>query len=215
MTRQFSITSISCAIVAGLIAAAPVTARAQDASARLSMVAARVSIAGTANLYEFKASTTDVQLTRIAVARGVPTGPALLAAIVNPGALEALEVIVPAGTLTSSQHGLDQDMREALKVAQYPDIAFRLVSLEAKPAGEGDALSAIGMLTIAGVEREVRFDLRAAANASTVTVIADIPLLMTDYGITPPSAMLGLLKTDPQVTVSFEVVLAAPQTFTR
>lgn len=214
MTRLLSLSALTFAIVAGLIATAPI-ASAQDASARLSMVAARVSITGTANLYEFKASTTDVQLTRIAVARGLPAGPALLAAIVNPGALEAFEVIVSAGTLTSSQEGLDQDMHNALKVAEYPDITFRLVRIEAQPAGEANALGAIGMLTIAGVEREVAFGLRAAANASTVTVIANIPLLMTDYGITPPSAMRGLLKTDPEITVSFEVVLASPQRFTR
>ena len=27
---------------------------------------------------------------------------------------------------------------------------------------------------------------------------------MTDFGITPPKAMLGMLKTDPKVTVTFE-----------
>ena len=30
---------------------------------------------------------------------------------------------------------------------------------------------------------------------------------MTDFGITPPKAMLGMLKTDPKVTVTFETVL--------
>jgi hypothetical protein len=40
-------------------------------------------------------------------------------------------------------------------------------------------------------------------------------MLMTDYGITPPKAMLGMLKTDPKITVTFEVVLAAPATPTR
>ena len=33
---------------------------------------------------------------------------------------------------------------------------------------------------------------------------------MTDYGITPPKAMLGMLKTDPKVTVTFETVLSVP-----
>jgi hypothetical protein len=35
---------------------------------------------------------------------------------------------------------------------------------------------------------------------------------MTDYGIAPPKAMLGMLKTDPRVTVSFEAVLSVPLT---
>jgi hypothetical protein len=42
-------------------------------------------------------------------------------------------------------------------------------------------------------------------------VIGDVTFLMTDYGITPPKAMLGMLKTDPKITVTFEIVLGLPQ----
>ena len=49
-------------------------------------------------------------------------------------------------------------------------------------------------------------------NASTITVIGEVSLLMTDYGIKPPTAMLGMLKTDPKITVTFETVLALPLT---
>ncbi len=35
---------------------------------------------------------------------------------------------------------------------------------------------------------------------------------MTDFGIAPPKAMLGMLKTDSKVTVSFETVLSVPLT---
>jgi hypothetical protein len=45
-----------------------------------------------------------------------------------------------------------------------------------------------------------------------LTVTGELPLLMTDYGITPPKAMLGMLKTDPKIVVAFEVVLSAPLT---
>jgi hypothetical protein len=39
-----------------------------------------------------------------------------------------------------------------------------------------------------------------------------VPLLMTDFGIAPPKAMLGMLKTDPKVTVTFETMLSVPLT---
>ena len=35
------------------------------------------------------------------------------------------------------------------------------------------------------------------------------PLLMTDYGLTPPSAMFGALRTADKVTVKFDLVVAA------
>jgi hypothetical protein len=42
------------------------------------------------------------------------------------------------------------------------------------------------------------------------TVTGELQLLMTDFGITPPKAMLGMLKTDPKITVTFETVFGIP-----
>ena len=69
------------------------------------------------------------------------------------------------------------------------------------------------MLRIAGVEREVALDLKTDAQGRDARPSpGEVTLLMTDYGITPPKAMLGMLKTDPKVTVTFETVLAIPLT---
>ena len=95
-----------------------------------------------------------------------------------------------------------------LKVTEFKDITFRLLRLEAKPA-----LRAIGMLKIAGVEREVAFDLKTAATATALTVTGEVPILMTDYGIPAPKAMMGMLKVGPGILVKFEAVLASATTF--
>lgn len=209
MTTLFARRVTACALLAGfLFMAAPIAA--QDAAAPLVMTAARVSIAGTSNIHEYTASTTDVRLMRIALAEGVAAFDLFNTAIA-PASLQGFEIVVKAGALKSPKEGLDKNMWKALKTTEYPDIVFTLTKLDGKPG----ALRAIGLLKIAGVEKEVAFGLKAAANASTITVIGDVPLLMTDYGIAPPKAMMGMLKTDPKVTVTFEVVLAAPQTFTR
>lgn len=209
MTTPFVRPVICCALLAAfMFIAAPIAA--QDSATPLAMTAARVSIAGTSNIHEYTASTTDVRLTRIALAEGVAAFDLFNAAI-PPASLQAFEIVVKAGALKSPKEGLDKNMWKALKTTEYPDIVFTLTKLEGQPG----ALRARGVLKIAGVEKDVTFALKAAANASTITVIGDVPLLMTDYGIAPPKAMMGMLKTDPKVTVTFEVVLAAPQTFTR
>jgi polyisoprenoid-binding protein YceI len=77
--------------------------------------------------------------------------------------------------------------------------------------GGPGSLSAVGMLQIGGVEREVTLALKTAEAGANLSVKGELALLMTDYGITPPKAMLGMLKTDPKVTVTFELVLAAAQ----
>ena len=68
------------------------------------------------------------------------------------------------------------------------------------------------MLQIAGVEREVAIDITTKRTGATLDGAGPVELLMTDYGIKPPIAMLGMLKTDPKVTVTFETVLAIPLT---
>jgi hypothetical protein len=194
------------ALVAAALAL-PLLAEAQGTS--LTLANAKVAIAGTSNIHEFTASTADVKVTRLAIADGI-LGPDWLTAILNPGAVEALDIAITTTTLTSPKDGLDKNMYKALKATEFPQIVFRLQRLEAK----GAALRAIGILKIAGVEKEIAFDLKTTANANTLTVSGSVPLLMTDYGITPPKAMMGMLKTDPKITVAFETVFAAP-TLTR
>jgi hypothetical protein len=209
MIKRFSISILNCAAMLGLIAMHPAVAAAQDAPAPLALASATVSLAGTSNIHEFNASTSEVRITRVALAGGV-AGPALLAAVLNPGAVEAFDIAIRTTSLSSPKEGNDYNMHKALKATEFKDITFRLLRLEAKPA-----LRAIGMLKIAGVEREIAIDLKTAASPAALTITGEVPVLMTDYGIAPPKAMLGMLKTDPKVTVTFEVALAAPSTLTR
>jgi polyisoprenoid-binding protein YceI len=189
-----------------LAAAAMSTATAQTAP--LAMDTARVTIAGTSNIHNYSAWTDTVRVTRVKLA--APMAPAAFwDEIVKPGALEGFEVSIPAATLTSPKAGLDKNMHKALKVDTHPDITFRLARLERATTG---ALMAIGTLRIAGVEREVALALKTERRDATLVVKGELPLLMTDYGIKPPIAMLGMLKTDPKVTVTFETVLAVPRT---
>ena len=102
-------------------------------------------------------------------------------------------------------------MHEALKVKDYPDIVFRLLRFEPGSGARG-ALRAVGVLKIAGVEREISLDVTTQSEGSTLKVQGRVLMLMTDFGIKPPTAMLGMLKTDPKVTVTFETVLAVPRT---
>ena len=191
-----------------LAATAWTTGPAAQARLPLDIDTARVTIAGSSNIHEYTASTTKVRVTRVKVGSAVP-GEGFWSDVVKPGALEAFEIAVSAASLSSPKAGLDKNMHKALKVEQFPEITFRLTRLESATAG---AVKAIGVLRIAGVEREVALDLKTARKDGLLVVTGSLPLLMTDYGIKPPTAMLGMLKTDPKVTVSFETVLAVPLT---
>jgi polyisoprenoid-binding protein YceI len=178
-----------------------------QAAGGLQLDTARVTLSGTSNVHPYEAATTTVKVTRIKVAAETPD---TLEALAAPGAIEAFDISIPVATLTSPREGLDKNMRKALKADKFAEITFSLSRLERRDAP--GAFRGIGKLTIAGVDKEIALDLTIRQAAGKITVKGELSLLMTDYGITPPKAMLGMLTTDPKVTVAFETVLSAPAT---
>lgn len=193
-----------------LLASTLMPAAAQSPTrAPLAVDTARITISGTSNVHAYTAATTNVRLVGAAVASTV-TGANFWELVTKPGGLEGFEIAIGAATLSSPKEGLDKNMHKALKVTEHPDITFRLLRIEAGAAA--GTLQAVGSLRIAGVAREVTLPIKTTLKDSVLTVTGELPLLMTDFGITPPKAMLGMLKTDPKVVVSFEVALSTPLT---
>jgi polyisoprenoid-binding protein YceI len=172
-------------------------------AAPLALASARVSLEGTSNVHAFTASTHTVTIRAIEIA-GAPAAD-VLEHVLQPGNLKSFEVSIPAASLTSPKEGIDKNMHKALKAQEHRDIRFRLRALE--PAG--DAYRGVGVLTIAGVEKEVTLNLKVERKGAALAVTGATDLLMTDYGITPPKAMLGMLKTDPKVQIRIELLLEA------
>jgi hypothetical protein len=198
---RFAFSSVlALGICGAVIAASP----SSDTRVPVKLFSGRVSIAGTSNIHEYTASTTNVRIVRLELADGV-SGPNFWDEIVKPGAIESFEVAIAAASLSSPREGLDKNMYKALKVTEFPTITFRLIRFDG--GGDPGTLHATGLLIVAGVQREVALDLKTTRHDSSFTVNGAMTLLMTDYGITPPKAMLGMLKTDPKVTVTFETVL--------
>lgn len=173
----------------------------------LTIQASKVTLAGTSNVHDYTATTTDVRVTRVRFAAAT-AGDAFWQNLQKPGGLEAFDIAVGAATLKSSKDGLDKNMYKALKVKEHADITFSFKRME----GAAGALQALGVLRIAGVEREVTLPLTATPKGDTLVVAGQIDVLMTDFGIAPPKALMGMVKAHPKVTVAFEIVLALATT---
>jgi hypothetical protein len=205
--RHLTPITLACAFAAALaITAAPA---AQNRA--LALDTGKVTIDGTSNVHAYTASTTTVRVTRVQLADGV-AGPNFWDAIVKPGGLMAFEIAIPSDTLKSGKGDLDKNMYKALNTKEHADITFRLVRVEPAAAKGPAALRAIGMLKIAGVEKEVALDITTERRASSLAVKGELQMLMTDFGIAPPKAMMGMLRTDPKIKVTFETVLTVPLT---
>ena len=108
--------------------------------------------------------------------------------------------MIPAATLTSPREGLDKNMHKALQVKEHADIMFRLLRLEPRRKRQAH-FAASGCCKSPASSGRSRLDITTARKGAALSVQGEVHLLMTDFGIKPPTAMLGMLKTDPKVTV--------------
>jgi len=190
------------AIISAAIAAASVITVTGAGTTSVKIASAKITITGTTNVHGYTAATSAVTLSSVKL--GAFDGD-LFALVQKPALVESFEIAIPAASLKSPKDGIDKNMHKALKVDTFADITYRVKSMEKTAAG----VRALGSLTIAGVTRDVTLDLAAQRSGSNLSVAGEIPLLMTDYGVTPPKAMMGMMRTDPKITIRIELVLAA------
>ncbi|MEI9934653.1 MAG: YceI family protein [Ferruginibacter sp.] len=93
-----------------------------------------------------------------------------------------------------------------MKGDKFPAITFLLTTpVTNVPSGaNGYTVTAKGNLTIAGVTKAVSIPIKISEDAQQKILIeGSSPVKMTDYGIDPPTALFGMLKTANDITISF------------
>ena len=95
-------------------------------------------------------------------------------------------------------------LRDAMKEKAYPDIVYRLTDYTLTGS---DAAQANGTLTIAGVTKPVKIDVRLSPASQGIKVAGDTTIDMTQFGVTPPVIFEGLLKVGKDVRIRFDAVL--------
>lgn len=103
-------------------------------------------------------------------------------------------------SIKSGKSGMDKNTYKAMNEKKYPKITFKSDQLDTK----SDRLTGKGKLTIAGKTNEIPIDLAIKAASE---IKGSIKLKMTDYGVTPPTAMLGTIKTGDDVTIQINFTL--------
>ena len=110
-----------------------------------------------------------------------------------------------------SEHGviMDRLMQGALKSGTHPSIIYELVSAAVTPLAPGKyAVATQGRVTIAGVTKDVAQTVSAERLPDgRLRFTGSQPILMNEYGMTPPTAMFGALRAGNRVVVNFELVV--------
>lgn len=162
-----------------------------------------ISFTGTSTLHGFSCKTTqfDAQLSVD------PEYATNLADLARP--IGVVNVTIPASSLDCGNKGLQNNMLKALKADQHATITFRLDTYDIEAATRTETAftaQAVGVLRIAGRERPIQLRVRGERHPDgTVRAWGERDLLMSDFGIRPPTMMLGAVKTGDRVVVRFDL----------
>lgn len=114
-----------------------------------------------------------------------------------------------SSSLSSNSSIMDRKAKNALKTEKYPEIKFKLSQpLKIQPKGEVFNGTATGELSIAGKTKTISLPVSGKiVSENSLSINGSKVIDMTEFGIQPPTAMLGTLKTGKEVTISFTINL--------
>ena len=136
--------------------------------------------------------------------------------IANPAAAKfpqpAFRLSVPVSGLRCGNAKMERDMYRSLKASDFPSIEFRFTGLVGGINHDIDGgkyhAKIAGVLSLAGASKNIRLDVEAERiNANRFRLKARLPLRMTDFRITPPTALFGAIKARDELAVRFDLVL--------
>jgi polyisoprenoid-binding protein YceI len=117
-------------------------------------------------------------------------------------------ITVPVKMISHEKADLVENLQEAMEADKFPTVKYTatqasIVSSDASKA----TLKTIGKLNIHGVDKVVSFNVNLTKTASGMEVKGVANVNMKDYGIDPPTMMLGTIKTGKDVKIGFDLDL--------
>jgi polyisoprenoid-binding protein YceI len=124
-------------------------------------------------------------------------------------AVRTVEVSVAVQSLECGNGTMNAHLRNALKMQANPTIEFELSQYDVIPGGATEGTVKLkGNLTIAGQEKPVTIDASVTSDTGgALRVRGSKEILMSEFGVRPPTLMMGTLKVRDRVVVNFDVVL--------
>ncbi|SDF25752.1 Polyisoprenoid-binding protein YceI [Mucilaginibacter pineti] len=122
--------------------------------------------------------------------------------------LQTLSFRLAVTSLKSEHTSMDDRTYKAVDAKKFPDISYKLTAAEVTTVDAHKYLiKTKGNLTIAGATQPISMDVTAVVNAdNTITCSGSKKIQLTDYGIKPPTFMLGAMKVYNDLTIQFNLI---------
>ncbi len=187
------------------LATAATTAGAQSASAiRLRLLpGTELSISGTSNVHDFHCKTNKINA-YIDVDPGYTKD---LTKVTRP--IVSVKVNIAVKSLSCGNKKMDENMYATLKADQNQLIRYTLSGYDIlNGSATAFAAKTNGTLTILGKDKIVAMKVDAMRlTEGKATAAGEETLLMSDFGIKPPSFMFGTMRVGNEVKVKFNLTV--------
>jgi polyisoprenoid-binding protein YceI len=120
-----------------------------------------------------------------------------------PEIVRSASLVAPVASLDCKNNTMNEHMRKALKADKNANISWKLTSYRV----EGANVIITGKLQIAGKENPIELRGTGTAVNGTIKVKGSKQFNMSEFGVKPPSLMMGTMKVRDLITVSYDLVL--------
>jgi polyisoprenoid-binding protein YceI len=187
--------------------AAAMSAQAAAQSTKMTVrPESKVTLAGGSNVHDWACNTSSFNAS-IELDSTYQIEP--LTAVAKP--ITKVVVNIPVKSLKCGHGKMDDNMYKALRANEFPDIRYVLETYEIDKkltTAESFTAHTIGELTVAGKSAKVEIPIVAERkDGGAMRGEGTVKLLMTDFGIKPPVALLGTLRTKNEIEIKFHVLL--------
>ncbi len=166
---------------------------------------------GNSTLHEFEAKTSEFSATII-------SDSLLFTEQLVDHPFRQATITIPVKNLHSGNGDLDDNMYDALNAGDHPNIVFTMTadSIISKPGNDSITINTTGTLSVSGKSRAISMTVTALKRHDNIIVLNGTKeLLMTDFGVEPPSMMFGVLKTYNNIVIHFNLFLKPDHTFSQ
>jgi polyisoprenoid-binding protein YceI len=120
--------------------------------------------------------------------------------------INSLQINIPAKSLKSGKRAMDNNTYQALNSKEHPQITFKLDKVQNISQRNGSSIiSATGLLTVAGTSRNISLNVTGTPHKEGFLFEGTHSLKMTDFNITPPTAVMGTIRTGDEININFRI----------
>lgn len=116
------------------------------------------------------------------------------------------KITINVSSLDCGKRVINRDLQKTLKANEYPFLELNLLTVEISDTTPFNALLEI---TIAEVTQNRFIEVTSFKNSTDHLVFSGSgKILLSDFGLDPPTALFGLIKVDNEIEIMFDLIIA-------